>query len=223
MRLPVPHQKSIEILVLPADFNQIPVQPSHHIAKVFGATFSCAISSFNQVPHSGKVLKIQASRVIAAQMRALGARPVTLAFSETRRALAAGVVDGTENPPSNFFTQKMHEVQKHVSMTNHGYLGYAVIVNKKFWDGLPADVREQLNDAMRQATAYANQIAQDENDQSMEAVKKSGKTTIYTPTAEERLALKKALVPVHNKMSSRIGKDTIQDVYQATGFDPSKL
>ncbi len=108
-------------------------------------------------------------------------------------------------------------------MTNHGYLGYAVIVNKKFWDGLPADVREQLNDAMRQATAYANQIAQDENDQSMEAVKKSGKTAIYTPTAEERLALKKALVPVHDKMSSRIGKETIQDVYKATGFDPSKL
>ncbi len=173
--------------------------------------------------YKGLKYRIQSSKVLEEEIRALGGMPQVIAFGETYQALQTGVVDGTENPPSNFFTQKMHEVQKHVSMTNHGYLGYAVIVNKKFWDGLPADVREQLNDAMRQATAYANQIAQDENDQSMEAVKKSGKTTIYTPTAEERLALKKALVPVHNKMSSRIGKDTIQDVYQATGFDPSKL
>ncbi|MGB4926558.1 MAG: C4-dicarboxylate ABC transporter, partial [Giesbergeria sp.] len=115
------------------------------------------------------------------------------------------------------------EVQKHVSMTNHGYLGYAVIVNKKFWDGLPADVRGQLEDALRQSTAYANQIAQDENDRAMELVKASGKTTIYTPTADERAALKKALVPVHDKMSSRIGKEIIEDVYKATGFNPAKL
>jgi C4-dicarboxylate-binding protein DctP len=73
---------------------------------------------------------------------------------------------------------------------------------------------------MRQATAYANQIAQDENDHALEAVKKSGKTTVYTPTKEERAALKKALVPVHQKMAGRIGKDIIQDVYKATGFDP---
>ncbi|MFC4620927.1 TRAP transporter substrate-binding protein [Comamonas nitrativorans] len=173
--------------------------------------------------YKGQKYRIQSSKVLEAEIRALGGIPQVIAFGETYQALQTGVVDATENPPSNFYTQKMHEVQKHVSMTNHGYLGYAVIVNKKFWDGLDATVRGQLEEAMKQATAYANQIAQDENDQSLEAVKKSGKTTIYTPTAEERNALKKALVPVHKQMESRIGKDVIQDVYQATGFDPSKL
>lgn len=173
--------------------------------------------------YKGLKYRIQSSKVLEEEIRALGGIPQVIAFGETYQALQTGVVDATENPPSNFFTQKMHEVQKHVSMTNHGYLGYAVIVNKKFWDGLPADVREQLGDAMRQATAYANQIAQDENDRAMEAVKKSGKTIIYTPTPDERLALKKALVPVHDKMSSRVGKETIQDVYKATGFNPAKL
>lgn len=173
--------------------------------------------------YKGLKYRIQSSKVLEEEIRALGGIPQVIAFGETYQALQTGVVDATENPPSNFYTQKMHEVQKHLSMTNHGYLGYAVIVNKKFWDGLPADVRGQLEDAMRQATAYANQIAQDENDQSLEAVKKSGKTTIYTPTAEERAALKKALVPVHDKMSGRIGKEIIQDVYKATGFDPAKL
>ena len=173
--------------------------------------------------YKGQKYRIQSSKVLEAEIRALGGIPQVIAFGETYQALQTGVVDGTENPISNFYTQKMHEVQKYASMTNHGYLGYAVIVNKKFWDGLDATVRGQLEDAMKQATAYANQIAQDENDQALEAVKKSGKTTIYTPTAEERTALKKALVPVHKQMESRIGKETIQDVYQATGFDPSKL
>ncbi len=173
--------------------------------------------------YKGQKYRIQSSKVLEEEIRILGGIPQVIAFGETYQALQTGVVDGTENPPSNFYTQKMHEVQKHLSLTNHGYLGYAVIVNKKFWDGLPADVRDQLSDAMRQATAYANQIAQDENDQALEAVKKSGKTTIYQPTAEERTALKKALIPVHEKMSSRIGKETIQDVYKATGFNPAKL
>ena len=173
--------------------------------------------------YKGQKYRIQSSKVLEAEIRALGGIPQVIAFGETYQALQTGVVDATENPPSNFYTQPLHEVQKYASMTNHGYLGYAVIVNKKFWDGLDATVRGQLEDAMKQATAYANQIAQDENDQALEAVKKSGKTTIYTPTAEERTALKKALVPVHKQMESRIGKETIQDVYQATGFDPSKL
>ncbi|PKO55507.1 MAG: C4-dicarboxylate ABC transporter, partial [Betaproteobacteria bacterium HGW-Betaproteobacteria-21] len=120
-------------------------------------------------------------------------------------------------------TQKMHEVQKHLSLTEHGYLGYAVIVNKKFWDGLPADIRKQLEEAMVQSTRYANQIAKVENDTSLENVRKSGKTQVYTPTAAERSEFKKALVPVHKKMESRVGADLIQSIYKETGFDPSKL
>jgi C4-dicarboxylate-binding protein DctP len=112
----------------------------------------------------GLKMRIQSSKVLDAQMRALGANPQVLAFSEVYQALQTGVVDGTENPPSNMYTQKMHEVQKHVTVSNHGYLGYAVIVNKKFWDGLPADIRTQLEGAMKDATKYANAIAQQEND-----------------------------------------------------------
>ncbi len=168
----------------------------------------------------GKKMRIQSSQVLAAQMKALGALPQTMAFSEVYQALQTGVVDGTENPPSNLYTQKMHEVQKHVAMTNHGYLGYAVITNKKFWDGLPPDVRAGLEAAMAEATVYANQIAKQENDDAIAKVKASGKSAVYTPTAEERAAWKKSLVSVHKDMESRIGKDTIQAVYKETGFKP---
>ena len=128
-------------------------------------------------------MRIQSSKVLEAQMRAVGAIPQTMAFSEVYQALQTGVVDGTENPPSNMYTQKMHEVQKHAIVTDHGYLGYAVIANKKFWDGLPADVRKELEAAMAEATKYANTIAKQENDQSLDKIKASGKTAVYVPTA----------------------------------------
>jgi len=171
----------------------------------------------------GKKLRIQSSKVLEEQIRTIGGMPQVMAFSEVYQALQTGVVDGTENPISNLYTQKMHEVQKHLTLTEHGYLGYAVIVNKKFWEGLPADVRPQLEEAMVQATRYANQIAKVENDSALEAVKKSGKTTVYVPTKEERLAFKKAMVPVHQKMEGRIGKEVIGNVYKATGFNPNSL
>ena len=160
----------------------------------------------------GMKMRIQSSKVLDAQMRALGANPQVMAFSEVYQALQTGVVDGTENPPSNLYTQKMHEVQKHVTMSDHGYLGYAVIVNKKFWDGLPADVRTQLEGAMKDATKYANAIAQQENDKAMAAVKASGKTEIYALNDKEKAEWRKALAPVQKDMESRIGKATIDAV-----------
>ncbi len=166
----------------------------------------------------GKKLRIQSSKVLEAQMRALHAIPQTMAFSEVYQALQTGVVDGTENPISNFYTQKMNEVQKYLTITDHGYLGYAVIVNKKFWDGLPADVRGELETAMNEATDYANKIAKEKNDQDLESVKATGKTTVTVLTPEERAVWRKALIPVHEEMAGRIGKDTINAVYQATGF-----
>jgi C4-dicarboxylate-binding protein DctP len=105
-----------------------------------------------------------------------------------------------------------------MTITEHGYLGYAVIVNKKFWEELPADIRGQLETAMVDATEYANKIAKEKNDQDLESVKASGKTEITTLTPEERDVFKAAMLPVHDKMASRIGKETIDAVYQAVGF-----
>ena len=129
----------------------------------------------------GQKMRIQSSKVLDAQMRALGASPQVMAFSEVYQALQTGVVDGTENPPSNLYTQKMHEVQKYVTLSDHGYLGYAVIVNKAFWEGLPADIRTALEEAMAEATVYANEIAKQENEDALAKVKASGKSELIDP------------------------------------------
>jgi len=166
----------------------------------------------------GLKVRIQSSKILDAQMRQLKAIPQVMAFSEVYQALQTGVVDGTENPPSNLYTQKMHEVQKYVAKTDHGYLGYAVIVNKKFWEGLPADIRTTLEGAMADATKYANDIAKQKNDEDLAAVKASGKSQILELTPAERAVWRAALVPVHDEMADRIGKDLIDEVHKATGF-----
>ena len=171
----------------------------------------------------GQKMRIQSSKVLDSQMRALGSVPQVMAFSEVYQALQTGVVDGTENPMSNLYTQKMHEVQKYLTLSDHGYLGYAVIVNRKFWEGLPADIRKDLEAAMKDATRYANDIAKAENDEALAKVKASGKTQIITLSAEEKKAWKKALLKVHQEHGDKIGRDLIQSIYKQTGFDPAKL
>src|SRR5476651_2585653 len=168
----------------------------------------------------GLKMRIQSSKVLDAEMRALGAIPQVMAFSELYQALQSGVVDGTEGTPSNFFTQKIYEVQKHMTLSYHGHLAYAAIVNKKFWDGLPADIRTTLDGCMKDATTYANAIAATENIQSLEKIRASGKCTIYQLTPAESLEWKKTLMSVHKDMEARVGKETIAAAYKATGFVP---
>jgi C4-dicarboxylate-binding protein DctP len=163
----------------------------------------------------GLKMRIQSSKVLEAEMKALGAVPQVMAFSEVYQALQTGVVDGTENPPSNMYTQKMHEVQKHATISNHGYLGYAVIVNKTFWEGLPADIRTQLEKAMAEATDYANSIAQEENDKALQAMKDSGKTEFHELTDDERAKWMEALKPVYEEATARTGPEIIEAMQKA--------
>jgi C4-dicarboxylate-binding protein DctP len=170
--------------------------------------------------YKGLKMRIQSSKVLGDEMKALGAIPQVMAFSEVYQALQTGVVDGTENPPSNIYTQKMNEVQKYIALTEHGYLGYAVIVQKKFWDALPADIRATLEGAMKDATKYGNDIAKKENDDALEAIRKTGKTEIIVLTPEQKAAMKKALLVVHKDNEARVGKETLAEVYKETGFKP---
>ena len=160
----------------------------------------------------GLKMRIQSSKVLDAQFRALGANPQVMAFSEVYQGLQTGVVDGTENTPSNVYTQKTHEVQKYLTVSNHGYIGYAVIVNKKFWEGLPPDIRTALEGAMKDATRYANAVSQQDNDGALAKMKASGKIEFITLSDAEKAEWKKAMLPVYKDMESRVGKDLIDSI-----------
>jgi C4-dicarboxylate-binding protein DctP len=161
----------------------------------------------------GLKMRIQSSKVLEAEMKALGANPQVMAFSEVYSALQQGVVDGTENPMSNLYTQKMHEVQKHLTISDHGYLGYAVIVNKAFWEGLPADLRAILAKAMQDTTVFERKIAQEENEEALAKVKAAGTTQVYVLPYKDRVLWHQALLPVHKEFEDKIGRDLIQAAY----------
>jgi len=153
-----------------------------------------------------------ASKVLDSQTRLLGATPLVTNFADVYPGMKSGAIDGADNPPSNMYSMKMYEVQKYLTVTNHAYMGYAVIANKKFWDGLPPDIRAALESALRDATAYEKAISQVDNDRSMDGMKQAGKTTFYTPTPAEDAAFRKTLLPIQQQTEARIGKDLLMSI-----------
>ena len=170
--------------------------------------------------YKGLKFRIQSSKVLEAQFRALGSIPQVMAFSDVYQALQTGVVDGQENTWSNIYTQKMHEVQKYATVTNHGYIGYVVVVNKKFWDGLPADIRAGCEKAMKEASEYGNNQSAKENEDALGEIRKAGKTEIITLTPEQDDAMRKAMMPVYKDVASRVGQPLIDEFLKETGRGP---
>jgi C4-dicarboxylate-binding protein DctP len=157
----------------------------------------------------GLKFRISGSKIADQYFRNVGSIPQIMAFSEVYQALQTGVVDGCENTPSNYLTQKFYEVQKDITVSNHAHLQYAVIVNSKFWDGLPADIRGQLEKAMSEATDYTNSIARKENEDALAEIKKSGKTTLHSLTDADRKAWQEAMHPTYKWAKGRVGQEVL--------------
>ncbi|VTU21734.1 C4-dicarboxylate-binding periplasmic protein precursor [Variovorax sp. PBL-H6] len=165
-----------------------------------------------QRPEDVKGLKfrIQSSDVLEAQFRAVGANPQKMAFSEVYQALQTGVVDGQENTWSNIYSQKYHEVQKTIAATNHGVIDYMVVTNAKWWEGLPADVRKGLSEAMAEATRFGNDVANDLNERDRKRIIEAGKAKVVVLSKDDIAAWRKAMEPVWKKFEGEIGKELIQ-------------
>jgi C4-dicarboxylate-binding protein DctP len=157
----------------------------------------------------GLKIRISGSKIADRYFRDLGSIPQIMAFSEVYQALQTGVVDGCENTPSNYLTQKFYEVQKDITVSNHAHLQYAVIVNSKFWNGLPDDIRKQLDKAMDEATDYTNSIATKENEDALAEIKKSGKTTLHYLTDDQRKAWQTAMRPTYGWAKGRVGQEVL--------------
>ncbi len=157
----------------------------------------------------GLKVRISGSKIADRYFRDLGAIPQIMAFSEVYQALQTGVVDSCENTPSNYLTQKFYEVQKDITVSYHAHLQYAVIVNTKFWSGLPPDIRGQLEKAMNEATDYTNSIAVKENEDALADIKKSGKTTLHYLTDDQKKAWQKAMRPTYAWAKGRVGQEVL--------------
>lgn len=165
----------------------------------------------------GQKIRINSSKVNQAIIKAIGGLPQTMAFSEVYQALQTGVVDGADGNLSNLYTQKQYEVQKHITLTSHTYSGYVVVMNKAFWEKLPADIKTEVTAAMKEASEYNDKVAEEDEAKSLAAIKASGKSVVHIPSADEKTRWIKALAPVQDELAPRIGKELIDAIRKETG------
>lgn len=163
---------------------------------------------------AGLKFRIQSSKVLEAQFKAVGGNPQVLPFSEVYSALQQGVVDGTENPLSNFYTKKFYEVQSSLTLSGHGYLGYLVVMNEQFWNKLPKDLQASVAKAMKEATELERKESAVEDDKIMAELTKYAKATnklkIITLTDKQKKEWQKAMNPVYPQFYDVIGEDLIK-------------
>lgn len=158
----------------------------------------------------GKKFRIQSSDILAAQFEAVGAIPVKKSFSEMFTLLQTKAVDGTENPWSNAYSQKVYEVQSDITETNHGLLDYMVVTSKKFLDSLTPDQKKIVLESMQEAIDLGNDLAEEIAQNDRQKIIDSGKTKLHTLSSEQRAAWVKAMQPVWQKFENDIGKDVIE-------------
>ena len=158
----------------------------------------------------GQKFRIQASDVLEAQFKQLGASPQKMAFAEVYQGLQTGVVDGQENTWSNIYSKKFHEVQDTILETNHGVIDYMVVANKGFWDKLPPKVRVGLEEAMIEATVYGNSIAEEKNQEAKAKVISDNKAKVVQLTPAQQKAWQAAMEPVWKKFEAEIGQENIK-------------
>jgi C4-dicarboxylate-binding protein DctP len=169
---------------------------------------------------NGLKIRVQASRTLVKQMQQLGAEPSISPLINVFEALRTGKLDGQENTPVNVASQRLHEVQSHLTVSNHGYLAYAVIVNKAFWDKLPADIRTTLEAALRDSTVFENGIAEAENTKALERIQASGRLSVFVPSAQDMASWRMALDPVALAARSGISPELVKAIQAATHAPP---
>lgn len=161
----------------------------------------------------GLRFRIQPSDVLRSQFRQWGANTTPMAFAEVYNALQQGVIDGQENPYSNIESQNMHTVQKHITESNHGYIGYVLSINNEFFESLPSEAQDCVTNAADEASAYNREVAADLNEESKKTILEEGSTTITELSPEQRQAFEDAVVPkVWDQYADVIGQDLIDEL-----------
>lgn len=167
---------------------------------------------------AGLKFRIQFSEVIAAQFKAMGAIPVQAPFGQTFTLLDKGVVDGQENTWSNIYSKKFHTVQPNITESNHGVLDYMVITSVDFWEGLPEDIRSEIQKAIDEAIAFGNEKAQQVSVSDRKRIEDSKKTKILVLSKEERQKWIEEMRPVWRDFEKVIGKQVIEEAYRSNAL-----
>jgi C4-dicarboxylate-binding protein DctP len=157
----------------------------------------------------GLKFRVMESDILQAEIEAVGGSPQKMAFGEVYQALQTGTVDAQENTWSNIYSSKFYEVQPYMTESNHGYIGYLVAVNAKFWQALPEDLRTGLEATLAEVTEWGNARAGEINLDDRKRIVDSGRSQITVLTPEQVAAWQAAMRPVWDRFRGEIGADLI--------------
>ncbi|MDH5517102.1 MAG: TRAP transporter substrate-binding protein [Gammaproteobacteria bacterium] len=166
---------------------------------------------------NGMKFRIQSSNIAASMIKNLGGTPQKLPFKEVYTALGQGVVDGQENAWSNVYSKKFFEVQDYISVSNHSYLGYLVVVSDEFWSNLPTDIRNTVTAALQEATQANRKYAAAADSGDRQKIESDKYAKVVDMTTAERAAWRKATAPVWAEFRDEIGGELIDDVNKLLG------
>ena len=159
--------------------------------------------------YAGTKIRTMPAQVIQEQFKAFGATPVTVDFKELYSALQQKVVDGQENPIATIALMRFFEVQKHLTLSDHGFIAYVFMFHKPFLDKQPADVRKILVDAMREAGSFQREIIVKSESEHLETFRKAG-IEILRLAPEQRARFEQASRPVYDWYTQKYGRETLE-------------
>lgn len=162
----------------------------------------------------GLQMRVMPAPLLNAQMEAWGASPTPIEFGELYNSLQQGVVDGQENPIKTIYLNQLYEVQDYMMLSDHGFLGYAVVANQEWFEGLPEDIQEAIRTSMADAAEVQRQILRDEEGDMLQAIEDDGTTEIIELTEEEKDAFREMVMSVHEEFADRVGPDLLEMTYE---------
>lgn len=157
---------------------------------------------------AGLKFRVINSEVLVSNIKALGAHPEPMAFSEVYGALQSGVVDGQENTWSNIYGRKFFEVQDGTTETNHGLVDYLVLTNVDWWNALDSDIRDELSKILEEVTVSRNKESFKVNEEAKQLILQRG-GIVRQLNDKQRAAWVKVMKPVWSEFEDEVGKDTI--------------
>jgi C4-dicarboxylate-binding protein DctP len=162
----------------------------------------------------GQTLRIMPSPVLEKQFQLMGAEAVGLDFNETYRLLESGELNGEENTISNIYSKKFFDVQSHLTISNHGFLGYAVIMNEDFWKKLSVDQQKIISEALIETTHWNQTHSFKMNEEQLGSIEKQSGIEIYHLTDEEKRKWADQWETVYEEFEEEIGKDLMKEMKQ---------
>jgi tripartite ATP-independent transporter DctP family solute receptor len=160
----------------------------------------------------GLKVRVMQSPMALASFNAMGMNAVPMAFPEVYPALETKALDGYEHPVVDMFANKMYEVQKHLTITNHVYTPVALLASKKWWSGLTPDQRKAVQKVAEDTRTLQRAEELKQAGDVVSQLKARGMSVTEMPTAELD-KIRAAVQPVIDKNTETIGAEFAQSFY----------